>query len=115
MTSAEQRMERAIIKTIIEDALEMGYTVSHNDGESMTTSARVDDLTTKEDAVSKLLKEIQACDEEYLYFHKNGRAIGFVLLVYGNDGYDVVADHTDSVEIDEILKGANELADSFAY
>ena len=115
MTSAEQRMERAIIKTIIEDALEMGYTVSHNDGESMTTSARVDDVTTKEDAVSKLLKEIQACDEEYLYFHKNGRAIGFVLLVYGNDGYDVVADHTDSHEMDQILAGANELADSFSY
>ena len=115
MTSAEQRMERAIIKTIIEDALEMGYTVSHNDGESITTSARVDDVTTKKDAVSKLLKEIQACDEEYLYLHKNGRGIGFVLLVYGNDGYDVVADHTDSHEMYQILAGANKLANSFSY
>jgi hypothetical protein len=128
MGSAEQRMEYAIIKTIIEDALDYGYMVTHHNGEYATAMVsanqhysrdRIEDdpePLTKERATNIILKELHSTDEERLIFHDTtGQSLGFVLLVYGNDGWDVIADHTDSPEMDELLAGAFELADSYAF
>ena len=111
-----QRMiwERAIVKTIIEDALDRGYVVRHNDGESWTATAQLSEHTNKETETNLIMDEIQATDEESLHFWGTNGKIGSVLLVYGNDGHDVVADNTDSEEMDELLAGAMELANHFA-
>ena len=124
LTHTRINIERAIVRTIIEDALDMGLLVTHNDGEAVTSSVRVlgDDEVdgipgrTKEQATNAIMKHIQSTDEEYLIIKEwrgldKPRRIGSVYLVYGNDGHDVIADHTDSEEMDRILSGAFELSE----
>ena len=106
------RIERAIVKTIIQDALDLGYVVMHHNGEEATITVHPSD--DREKAVSDIMDEIRQCDEERLIFSDPedwpGKNVGFVFLVYGNDGYDVICDHTDNEKMDQILAGANELA-----
>jgi len=109
------RIERSIVKTIIQDALDFGYVVMHHNGEEATITVHPSD--DREKAVSDIMDEIRQCDEEQLIFSDPkdwpGKRVGFVFLVYGNDGYDVICDHTDSEEMDQILAGANELASKY--
>ena len=107
------RMEREIVFTIIQNALDLGYTVSHNNGEEITCIAAPDD--NRAINFKRMMEEIQQCDEEYLTFKdsKNMR-VGMVYLVYGNDGHDVICDHTANDEMTNILSRANALAESFA-
>ena len=58
-----------------------------------------------------VLDAMFAADEDYLLVHKDGRQIGWVYFVYGNDGWDVVSDYT--VNLEDLMKGANELADKY--
>lgn len=109
------RMERAIIKTLIEDALDDGCAVKHNDGEDDTVMIYYDptDGVAKETLVDIVMRELHTTDEQYLIFYKGESKIGWVHLVYGNDGYDVIADHTDSDEMERLVAGAMELAEKF--
>jgi hypothetical protein len=44
------------------------------------------------------------CDEEWLYVaNADGKRIGAIYFVYGNDADEVVADCTDKAEILELL------------
>jgi len=106
-----ENIERAIVKTIIQDALDLGYTVIHNDGEEVTS--RAEPQYDREKTIVEMMDNIRHCDEEYLTIGKNGKRIGGIFLVYGNDGYDVICDHTDNEEMTEILAGANKLAETF--
>lgn len=54
---------------------------------------------------------LQACDEELLIVYWDGVQIGVVVLVHGNDGYDVINDYTVSLE--EHLGAAKALSDFF--
>jgi hypothetical protein len=60
------------------------------------------------------MNEINQTDEEYLIFYYGGSKIGWVQLVYGNTGFDVVCDHTQSTEMERLLSRAMALADKFA-
>lgn len=106
-----ERIERMIIKTIVEDALDLGYMVVLHDGEDKAADAYLDSTTSKEHEVAQIMQMIRATDEERLIFFKDGKRVGSVLLVYGNDGHDVIADHTASDELDALLAGATKLAD----
>lgn len=107
-----QEMERAIIRKLVEDALYNGYTVVHNDGEENTCHVYADGSYDVPLLAGKIMDEIQATDEEYLIFYVGESKIGWVMLVYGNDGHDVIADCTDTTEMRELLKGAEALAES---
>jgi len=106
-------IENEIVFTIIQNALDLGYTVSHTNGEEVTCVAAPDDYRAIN--FKRMMKEIRQCDEEYLTFKdsKNMR-VGMVYLVYGNDGHDVICDHTANDEMTNILSRANALAESFA-
>lgn len=102
----EQRIaiEKRIVKKVVEDALAAGYDVSvHNGG---------DDYEYTGTDKKRILEELFACDEEWLCLHKNGKYVGQVYFIYGNDGYDVICDY--SVSLNDVLKGANELANKLA-
>ena len=114
MFSATKQIERAIVRKIVEDALDMGYNVTHSDGEDYTITVRIDENTTKQEAVEDIMDELHATDEEYLFFFKSGKRVGSVTLIYGNDGHDVIADNTATDEVERILAGATELADNYA-
>ncbi|HGC8067002.1 TPA: hypothetical protein ACI1IR_004362 [Yersinia enterocolitica] len=96
------KIERRIAKAAVKGLIEAGYTVSVFDGEETT-------LTDSTDA-----KAIEAAmfttDEDRLHVTRvtDGQK-GWVLFIYGNDGYDVIADNT--VNIEDALKAASDLGD----
>lgn len=84
-----QKVERMIVRRIVTDAIRLGYTVDVNDGEEVTVMAST--------SVRKVMAAVMTTDEDYLILHK-GKKRGWVRLVYGNDGWDVVNDYTTNLE-----------------
>jgi len=116
--AARQRVERSIARRVILDALRAGYTLSVFDGE---------EVTLKHSSKAKdILAAMMTTDIDHLLFHKadtgpvepqgfgriSGVDSGWVMFVYGNDGWDVVSDYTTNLE--DVLKGANNLADRYS-
>ena len=96
-------LERKIVGMIIADALAQGYQVEANNGG--------DDPIISTNAET-LLSEVMATDEASLAFWAGDRCAGSVYLVYGNDGYDVIADHTDNKETRAIIRRAEAYAET---
>ena len=92
-----QRVEQRIVSRAVSAFLEAGYSLAVAQGGENEQPA----ITSKRD-VMKLLGE---CDEDYLFVYasapsqiKTGWKIGWVHLVYGNDGNDVIADYSCNLE-----------------
>jgi hypothetical protein len=98
-----QTIERRIIRRIVTDAIGAGHFVSVHDGEE-TTVARSRD-------VRAIMAAIMTTDDDVLLFSASPteKAFGWVRLIYGNSGYDVVNDYTTNLE--PIMAGATALAD----
>lgn len=103
-------MERAIVRHLIRSVLartDAEYSLSVFDGEAWPIIRSRD--------TAAIMAEIGACDEERLRILRGTPAealgSGSVFLVYGNDGWDVIADNTDTPEMAELLKGTEEFAD----
>lgn len=97
-----QAIERQIIDRIVTDALAAGYQLSVDDGGEITVSRSTDHAA--------IMAAVMTTDEDYLRVSKAGEPIsGWVRLVYGNDGWDVVCDHTTNLS--ELLTGASDEAD----
>lgn len=88
---ARHRMgvERRIVKMLVTNALSAGYELSVYDGEEYHP------WTTDE---AEVLDAILNTDEDWLRYRKNGAMAGTVYLVYGNSGWDVIADYSVSLE-----------------
>ena len=107
-----KQMERDIIRTIIEDAFESGCSVFIDDGENRSERFYMNLLhNTKDECVDEVMNEINQTDEEYLIFYYGESKIGWVQLVYGNTGFDVVCDHTASTEMERLLSRATALSE----
>jgi hypothetical protein len=100
------RSSAPLLKRLVSDALFFhGYSVSHSDGEALTIA--------RARGIGPIMAQLHACDEEGLIFHDaDGKRVGVVSLVYGNHGYDVIADRTDNALMSTLLAGAEGLADS---
>lgn len=105
-------IERAIVRRAVRDILVAdggAYCISVYDGEEYPVKRSRD--------LNEIMDEVGTCDEEYLYVHHvdqddvKGTKVGGIMLVHGNDGWDVIADHTDSVLMAELLAEAIRLAD----
>lgn len=107
-----KEMEIQIIRQLVTDALQNGYAVAHHDGEEYTTFSQMGEDTKLEDEIERIMREIHSTDEETLVFKKNGRKVGAVDLVYGNDGWNVIHDATLSPEMEKLLNGAAHIADA---
>lgn len=102
-----------IVKTLLEDAFDLGYAVTCSDGEETTLkNIRLinGDGYTATDLANETLLYLGESDIDYLTFSKDGEKVGTVMLIFEN-GWDVISDHTDDPQIDAILAGALELAD----
>lgn len=110
-------VEYAIVRKLIETLLadkNLELTIDHG-GESDTI--KIGDVTLE------TMEDMFACDEEYLFIktkygvlgsdHEEGEGshTGWVRLVYGNDGWDVICDYTTNLE--DYLKEVNEYAEQF--
>jgi hypothetical protein len=98
-----QAIEKKIVSIIVTDALAQGYTVAIDNGG--------DEPTDKMSDFKTIMAETMHTDEEALrFFDRNGVYIGSVFLVYGNDGFDAIADYSARDEIVKILGRAEAFA-----
>lgn len=96
-------VEKQVIVKLLDEALGRGYRVSVWDGEEWVLEGSTDR--------GDILQNLGATDEEILRFSEDGKRIGNVFLVYGNEPYYVISDHTSSSAMDELLAPVNQLID----
>lgn len=91
------KIETQIASMIIESIISSGYTLRIHDGESWASSVY--------DSKEQHLASIMSTDEDSIVVFNpdTKKRVGRIELVYGNGGYDVIADHTDNIEINDIL------------
>lgn len=100
-----QAIERRIVSEAINAGIKEGYTfIIYNGGDSDEEIK----TTNKQETLSAMF----ATDEERLYLCKEGKKIGCIFFVYGNDGHDVICDYSTNLE--ELLTSTHKLADSLA-
>lgn len=94
-----QLIERRIIRCLVRDMISDGLWISVFDGEATTVKRSRD--------VAEIMGALQTVDEESLIVRRAPGAppIGSVFLVYGNDGWDVIADY--SIALDRYMPGAD--------
>jgi hypothetical protein len=96
-----RELERDIVGILIRDGLAAGYALGVYDGEEIALAPSVDPVA--------ILEAMFSVDDEYLTYHKGGKRVGWVRLVYGNGGWDVVADHTTN--LGHVITGAEAFAE----
>ena len=102
-----QRVEKEIATAIINAAIAKGYTFKVDNGGD-------DDEVISTTTLDETLKAMFATDEEHLYIvGPNGKNIGWVFFVYGNDGWDVVNDYTTNLDALGIMTEAETISDKY--
>ncbi len=100
---SRQQIERQIIERVVKDALAAGFQITVDDGGDAPSVSR-----STNQAV--IMAAVMLTDEDFLYYSKSGEPLqGWVRLIYGNDGWDVVNDYTTNLE--PLLTGAQAEAD----
>lgn len=107
-----QLIERQIAEKVIDCLFAAGYAISVFDGEEYPLKNSADKAA--------VLDAMFSTDEDILYAKQpiqidganKFKMVGWVQFVYGNDGYDVVADNT--VNLEAAIAPATELADRIA-
>lgn len=80
-------IERRIVRSLVDEFSEQGFTFQVDDGGEEYIPA-----STPKQALDALLNT----DEDQLGIVQNGEVIGWIRLIYGNDGWDVMSDwHTN--------------------
>lgn len=98
--------EGRICSRLVKHALASGYTVSVHDGEEWAVICST--------SYNEIMADIFTTDMNTIRIRdKDKQVVGNVTLVFGNDGYDVMADWTDTPEFNDWLKPVNEYADKF--
>lgn len=109
-----QQIEHKIVSKLVDDILKKGFRI----GVSLERGYDLDEMLNGSRDKEAILKEAFAGDDCHLFVQpaagpveKDGAVVsnGWVYLVYGNDGYDVISDYTTNLE--KLLKGANKLSD----
>ena len=100
-----ESMERQIIKALVNEVFKRGFTkiIIDNGGDAG------EDITCTN--TKEVMASIRQTDEEHMFFvHPDNPKMSWVFLVYGNDGYDVIADHSTS--LDELIDTIQPLIDT---
>lgn len=96
-----QEAERQIARQIIDDGIAAGYTIDVDDGGAIVLKRSVDP--------EAILAAMFSTDGDKLIFNDGDRRKGSVWFVYGNSGWDVVADY--SLSLEHIMANADKLSD----
>jgi replicative superfamily II helicase len=99
------KIEKRIVHKIVRDALKMGYSISVDD--------EGDEYALKESTdIKKIMDALMNTETNNLVFHEiSGKPVGEVCFVYGNSGYDVIADYINNADTNAIITGAEKLAE----
>jgi hypothetical protein len=110
-----QAIEARIMQSAIEELLSYDFTLGVNDGESVTIHHSTD--------AAAVFAALRTTDDDYLLAYTPGAPIttpghegrvctGWVRFVYGNDGWDVICDHSTNLE--DYLTKTNDLAEQLS-
>jgi hypothetical protein len=111
-----QEVERKIARRFVKDALAKGHRLSV----SLERGYDIDDMLLGSRDEKKIMEEAFAGDECHIFVHdadgplvEKGVVLseGWVYLVMGNDGWDVISDYTTNLE--DLLKGAMTVSDQY--
>lgn len=85
-----RKLENTIIRVFIREALQRGHTitVTTDDGDELTRSNQI----------NKIVDALRSTDYDSLRVHNGDKYIGGMLLVWGNDPWEVISDYSISVE-----------------
>jgi hypothetical protein len=86
-------LERLVIKEAIADLLAHGFLVTVFDGEQNTDCIKSNDPLA-------IFLATHSTDEDFLLAYKpdGTQAHGWIRLIYGNSGFDVINDYTTNLE-----------------
>lgn len=104
MTVAQRReIEKKIATKTLETLITAGFEISVYDGQDI--------VITRSTNVESILDKMFSVDDEQILLYKpdDRKRHGWVQFVYGNDGWDVIADHSGHLE--EVLKPVAEFSD----
>ena len=101
-TKQRIKIEKQIAHKIVSDALAAGYALSVFDGEEYQCEKSMDFDT--------VFGALFSSDEDVIEFHLADKKTASVILIYGNDGYDVIHDYSPS--LGPVLEGATLLSDA---
>lgn len=91
MARSTQVLEKMVVRSLVSELLGHGLTISVFDGEEWPVKRG-----TKR---NQILDALFACDAETILIRDGeDNKIGRAYLVYGNDGYDVIADYSVALE-----------------
>lgn len=87
------KLEQRIVKSLISELLTQGFALSVYDGEEHHAIT-----TNRQDVINAIMET----DEDVLHVYEStnplAKHLGFILLVYGNDGWDVMSDWTVALD-----------------
>ena len=101
----DNQIEQSIVNVLVDTALAKGYTISVYDGEAYPVKCSNNKKT--------IFAGMFSTNEDWLIFRHNGVKIGAVWLIYGNS-FDVITDHSDNGDMDDLLKPALDLSEKLA-
>src|SRR5262245_51001797 len=129
-----QEVERKIVRRFVKDALAAGYRLAV----SLERGYDTDDMLLGSRDLKKIMEEAFAGDECHIFVQPaegpttieddadlrerlygatkrltRVNSIGWVYLVMGNDGYDVISDYTMNLEELGLMAGADKIADRY--
>ncbi len=107
MTVEQRRdIEKKIITRTLDTLIKAGYEISVFNGEEIVISRSINP--------EAILDRMFSVDDEQILLYKpdERKRQGWVQFIYGNDGWDVIADH--SGHLDEVLKPVSEYANEFS-
>jgi len=100
-------IERDIVIALVDASLKRDLFISVHDGEDWAIERSKDR--------EAILKEFFATDEERMFIApaRPGPSAGWFQLIYGNDGWDVIADHLVTPICVEIMEELDPLIEKF--
>ena len=88
--------ERRIVRMVVRQAIDNGLSVTVCDGDDCPVVKSLD--------FSNIMASVMATDSDTMVlWDAHGDIFGMIWFVYGNDGYDVISDHTDTARMIEFL------------
>lgn len=114
-----QEVERKVVSAFVRQALKSGYSLSVSLERGYDHDVMAENGVLGSTNYRKIMDEAFAGDDCHIFVHSPGvgplyngaiNCAGWVYLVFGNDGYDVISDYTLNMESLGLLKNAEKVA-----
>lgn len=116
-TAIRQEIERRIVSRFVSDALAAGHRLAVSLERGFDTEEMLLGSRSKAD----VMRAVFEGDDAHIFVQpaegnvvQDGQVVsdGWVYVVLGNDGWDVISDYTTNLET--LMQGANKLADKYS-